>query len=182
MKERQIADPQERTEYLQKHLPYRINSMLAHDLLLWRKAKSVGRFAPSHPYHDSLVLEPIFEISLVFGRSLMHFIGIDIDRSGKFKPPSRREDDVSIKSLFPDRDYCSIDDPEIVAHKAAIVALLISANRSVAHLTSFVTTEIDQSLFPEARLAIYRLMLKHLPEMNRDKIWWYTQVEQGLSR
>jgi len=121
----------------------------------------------------------MFEISLVFTRSLMHFLGVDIDANGAFKRPSRKTNDVSIKSLFHDRDYCPLDDIELVEHKTAVVALLKSANKSVAHLTSLVTEAVDQSVFPEARMATYRLMLKHVPEINKDKIWWYTQVENA---
>jgi hypothetical protein len=180
MKEKLIVDPQEKVEYLEKHLPYRINSLLAHDLMLLRKERSVAMRAPTHPYSDSLVVEPMFEISLVFGRSLLHFLGVDSDGAGSFRHPTRRNDDVSIKSLFPDRDYCAFDDLELIKHKDAIVALLKSANKSVAHLTSLVTDDVDQSVFPEARLAVYRLMLKKVPEINREKIWWYKQVETTL--
>lgn len=54
-----------KAEYLDKHLPYRINSMLAHDLIMHRKKQQ--HFAPlkDNCYGDSTVVEPIFEVSLI---------------------------------------------------------------------------------------------------------------------
>lgn len=176
-----IEDDLIRKEYLEKHIPYRINSMLAHDLLLLRKKNTDFNDIKDKCYGDSLVVEPIFEISIIFARSLLNFIGISkrrkLDILVEFKTKS--EDDLTIKSLFPDREYCSLENKIVKDNYNAIVAILKLANKSVAHLTSTITeTQNNQlNILPSARLAVYRLVLECLPEIDKSKIWWYTQVE-----
>ena len=47
----------------------------------------------------------------------------------------------------------------------------------MAHLTTSFSNEDEHNLIHTSRLAIYKLVLKHLPEIKKDAIWWYTQVE-----
>lgn len=68
-----------RQEYLDKHLPYRINSMLSPDLITHRRNQGISAEMRVKCYEDSLVLEPSFEISIIFGRSLLNFLGITLD-------------------------------------------------------------------------------------------------------
>jgi hypothetical protein len=52
------------------------------------------------------------------------------------------------------------------------------ADKSVAHITSILTQEEEHGKLPEARKAIYDLTLKYIPEINKQKIWWHTQVDK----
>jgi ribosomal protein S15P/S13E len=171
------------TEYLKSHLPYRLNSLMAHDIILYRQKNKIDEWARSarSPYEDSLFLEPAFEISLVFGRSLMEFLGIKYDRKNdklkKLDPAKLDLDDITLKSLFPQRAFCTLQDPDLIKHEVDIAILFKVANKSVAHLTSKPSNEHEHARIPKARKAIYDLLLKYVPEMSKDKLWYHTQIE-----
>lgn len=167
-------------EYLDKHIPYRINSMLAHDLIMHRKKQSHFHPIKDNCYGDSLVVEPIFEISLIFARSLLNFIGISKqNKSDTLIPFAPKNDDLTIKSLFPSRSFCPLNDQIVIDNYAALCMIIKLSNKSVAHLTSEITETLstDHDILPHARLATYQLVVKCLPEINKQKIWWYSQVE-----
>jgi hypothetical protein len=140
-----------RQEYLNKHLPYRLNSLMAHDMMLYRKKLPEYAAIKDSCYGDSLVVEPAFEISPIFGRSLLNFLGLGLDNAN-FKINRRipRGTDYSIKNLFPERDFCPENDPIITAHNTNLATLY----------------------------KIYDLTLKYIPEINKQKIWWHTQVDK----
>ena len=168
---------QEQSDYLNKHLPYRINSLLAPDLITHRRNTDIPEEFKVRCYQDSLVLEPAFEISIIFGRALLHFLGIDYDRTSEdlkvFKP---KPDDVTIQTLFLNRPFCPLDDEMVIQHKNALCLIIKIANKSVAHLTTIVSNEQEHRQLEDARKTIYLLVLKYIPEINKNKIWWYTQV------
>lgn len=171
-------DPILKEEYLNKHLPYRINSMLAHDLIMYRKTIADFNKIKDFCYGDSTVVEPIFEISIIFGRSLLNFLGLTFNKKkNKIETIQLKNDDLTIQSLFPNRDLCTPDDPIVKENYDELCTIIKLANKSVAHLTSEIpeTKSSDHDKLPKARLAIYNLMLKYVPEMNKDKIWWTTQ-------
>jgi hypothetical protein len=173
---RTITDDNIKTEYLEKHLPYRINSMLAHDLIMHRKTLPLFAKIKDNCYGDSIVVEPIFEISIIFARTLLNFLGLTYtkDKISRFNP---KPDDITLKSLFPEREYCPLDEKIVVDNYDALTNIIKLANKSVAHLTSGVTetTSDDHDILPQARNAVYELMIKYVPEMNSQKIWWTTQ-------
>lgn len=174
-----ISDPNLKAEYLNKHLPYRINSMLAHDLIIYRKTTSHFRSIKDNCYGDSTVVEPIFEISIIFGRTLLNFLGLTLNRAkNKIDAIIPKNDDLTIQSLFPSRDFCSPTDTIVVENHDELCTIIKLANKSVAHLTSEITETRsgDHDKLPKARKAIYNLMLKYVPEMNKDNIWWTTQM------
>jgi hypothetical protein len=166
-----------KTEYLDKHLPYRINSMLAHDLILYRK--TLPNYAPIkyNCYGDSLVVEPIFEISIIFARTLLNFLGLGYKKDEGIIRHTPNKDDLTIKSLFPERDYCPLDEKIVTENYNEICTIIRLANKSVAHLTTRVsqTTSNDHNVLPKARKAVYELMIKYVPEMNTENIWWFSQ-------
>lgn len=166
-------------EYLNKHLPYRINSLLAHDLILHRKKLASYTDIKDRCYGDSLTLEPAFEISPIFGRSLLNFLGLGLNSLNNIDRKLPRGTDFTIKDLFPERDFCPIDDPIIIKNNLQLSTLITVADKSVAHLTS-VTVQQDHDKLPDARKAIYALILKYVPEINKNKIWWYTQVDNNI--
>ncbi len=173
-----VSDTILKDEYLNKHLPYRINSMLAHDLIMHRKTTAHFHSIKDNCYGDSTVVEPIFEISIIFGRSLLNFLGLTFNqKNSKIETIQPKNDDLTIQSLFPNKDFCSPDDPIVKENHDELCTIIKLANKSVAHLTSEIseTKSSDHDKLPKARLAIYNLMLKYVPEMNKDKIWWTTQ-------
>ena len=163
--------------------------MLAHDLLLYRKKQAEFGDIKGRCYGDSLVVEPLYEISLIFGRSLLNFLGIRLknDRTGITKGNLEAKeklgnhgDDINIQDLFPEKELCPLDHEIIEDNKEALIELLYWANKSVAHLTTKISlnTSEEQDLIPSARKAIYKLILDVLPEINMEKIWWHEQVEK----
>lgn len=172
-------------EYLKKHLPYRINNMLAHDLMLHRKKLDEFGKIKHSCYSDSLVVEPLFEISIIFGRSLLHFLGLGLNRKKdqiiERRPNPNFPNDLTLKSLFPEKNLCSKNDPLVQKNYKELFLLLFWADKSVAHLTSNISEaeSEEQDLMPIARKSIYQLCLKYLPELDKEKIWWYTQVEKN---
>ncbi len=173
-----ITDESLKAEYLKKHLPYRINSMLAHDLIMLRKTQKEFQERSEICYGDSTIVEPIFEISLIFGRSLLNFLGLSCSNNkiSRFNPA---KDDVTLKSLFPLRDYCPLDEQIILENHDGLCKIIKLANKSVAHLTSVTseTTPDEYDTLPSTRQAIYRLLLKYVPEITKENIQWYNQVE-----
>lgn len=133
-------------------------------------------------YGDSTVVEPIFEISIIFGRSLLNFLGVHKENSNdRIIQFSAKKDDLTIKSLFPDRDYCPLNEQLVVDNHDSLCKIIKLANKSVAHLTSVVTETLPEEpdIIPQARIVIYKLMLKYVPEINKQNIWWYTQLERS---
>lgn len=175
-----ITDQALKAQYLDKHLPYRINSMLAHDLIMRRKTQQNYSAIKEICYGDSTVVEPIFEISLIFSRCLLNFLGLHKesfnDRVIRFSP---KRDDLTIKSLFPTRDYCPLSEQLVIDNYDALCKIIKLANKSVAHLTSIIDKTLPQEhdILPQAKMTIYKLMLKYVPEMNKQNIWWFAQVE-----
>ena len=89
-----------------------------------------------------------------------------------------RDTDIAITHLFPNRGFCPLDDSIIVKYNSSLAILIRAADKAVAHMTSIRSQEEDHNKFPEARKAVYDLVLKYIPEINKDKIWWYTQISK----
>jgi hypothetical protein len=173
-------------EYLNKHLPYRINSMLSPDLIENRRNNCISEELKIRCFSDSLILEPTFEISIIFGRSLLNFLGIGNDKqNNKLIKYASQPDDVTLKSLYPNISFHPIDDEIVSKFNSNLCTIIKIANKSVAHLTCNESSPSEHTLLKDARLAIYRLMLKYVPEINKKSadgkigIWWYEQVENA---
>ncbi|OIQ70707.1 hypothetical protein GALL_476780 [mine drainage metagenome] len=169
-------------DYLEKHLPYRVNCLLAIDLIAHRRSLNISKELKSGCYQDSLVLEPAFEISIVFGRALLNFLGIgynfkentltELEKiKNKIKP-----DDFTLQKLFPMRSFCSLNDEIIVKYNIELCTLMKIADKSVAHLTTKFSNDQEHLQLEPARKAIYQLILKYVPEINKKGIWWHEQV------
>lgn len=179
-------DTDTKLEYLNRHLPYRINSLLSPDLIEHRRNMSISNELKIKCFSDSLILEPSFEISIIFGRSLLQFLEIGYDyHNNKLIEYKRKPDDFTIKSLYPNSSVNPINDEIVSQYKSNLCAIIKMANKSVAHLTSKESSPGEHALLKDARMAIYRLILKYVPDINKksekDKIgiWWYEQVENG---
>lgn len=171
-------DEKLRKAYLESHLPYRINSLLSPDLITHRREKATSKEQVER-YSDSLILEPSFEISIVFGRSLLAFLGITIDSGNNLTHITPRKDDFTIKDIYPDANFCPLNDNLVIKNKQSLTTIIRVANKSVAHLTTSFANSAEQESLASARIAIYKLMLKYVPDINKQGIWWYTQVESN---
>jgi hypothetical protein len=165
--------------YLNEHLPYIMNSLLAHDLMLHRKnTESAYDELKESCYGDSLVLNPAFEISIVFGRALLQFLGLGYEyKANRLIVFNKKADDYTIKDLFPNRSYCPLSDEIVIANGKELCTIMKIANKSVAHITTILSNGDEHELVKKARMSIYELMLKYVPEINKEKLWWYSQVE-----
>lgn len=179
-------DKNTRQDYLNRHLPYRINSMLSPDLIEHRRNNCTSKELKIRCFSDSLILEPTFEISIVFGRSLLNFLGIGNNKQNdKLVKYAGQHDDITLKSLYPNMSFNPIDDEMVTQFNSNFCTIIKIANKSVAHLSSNESSPCEQALLKDARMAIYRLMLKYVPDINKESgegkvgIWWYEQVESA---
>jgi hypothetical protein len=69
---------QEKLDYLKEHIPYRLNSLRAWDLCIAkRRSNSLEDESERGKCNwESHYLDPAFEISIIFGRSLLQFLGL----------------------------------------------------------------------------------------------------------
>jgi len=172
-----VLDSNLRQEYLDKHLPYRINSMLSPDLITHRRGTNISQEMKRNCYSDSLVLEPAFEISIIFARTLLNFLGITYDpKVMDLKKYDAKGDDLTITDIYPDKGSCPLDDELVLANKESLCVIIKVANKSVAHLTSTLSNAEEHGQLEKARHTIYQLMLKYVPDINKGGIWWYQQV------
>lgn len=150
---------------------------MAHDIILYRQRNKTDEWSrlTKSPYQDSIFLEPVFEASLVFGRGLMQFLGITFDKNSQPIMFNSKTDDVTLKS-FPGRSYCGLSDSQLMQHSADIAVLFKIANKSVAHLTSTLSNDQEHNHIPNARKAIYDLVLKYLPELPKEKLWYHNEI------
>jgi len=133
-----------RQEYLDKHLPYRVNSMLSTDLIAHRRGTKISKGIKELCYKDSLVLEPAFEISIIFGRALLQFLGIGLDaKANDLTNYQPRQTDLTIKSIYPNKDFVQLDEELVISNRASLCTIIKVANKSVAHLTSTLSNDTN---------------------------------------
>ena len=112
-------------EYIEKHLPYRINSLLSPDLITHRRLNAGEDKFKLAFYSDSLTLEPSFEISIIFGRALLHFLGIGYDFNRNILITHQpKKDDFTIKSLYPERGFCPLDDNIVKENERGLITII----------------------------------------------------------
>src|SRR5688572_22705653 len=94
---------EEKHAYLTEHLPYRLNSLRAWDLFIARRKannylQEVERLKCNW---ESEYLDPAFEISIVFGRSLIQFLGLTCRNNNLEYFVSKMGEDVQIWDILP---------------------------------------------------------------------------------
>lgn len=171
-----------------KDITYRVNSMLAWDLMVYTEQKYADfnkRRGLTSVYSNSLVLEPAFEISIVFGRQLLDFLRINYDsKLSKLEDKIElgkkqvRADDVYINFFQPNITSFPLDHPLTKENEIHLSHLLKVANKAAAHLTSAGTTQIEFESLTIAKQTIYELILHYVPALNKDLIWWSRKDDQ----
>lgn len=150
---------------------YRLNCMMDYDLYVFIQKKNNN---PNSVYATGQLLEPAFEISIVFGRQLLQFLKIT-------KPKKKDElelfcgnddDDVMIDQYYPSMTDFPINDPLALANKIHLVRLFTVANKATAHFTNKETKKEQFESLEKARKVIYELMMKYLPDLKNLDIRW----------
>lgn len=161
----------DRKKYLHDHLPYRLNSLRAWDIFEYRKRNRKISKEVKDCYEDSPVVDPAFEIAIVFGRSLLHFLGLTCNNGKLDYYVSQKKDDVQVWDVIPGKQPYPLE--KISSEEKKYLCNLIKvANKSGAHLTTKTSTkELLDSLEP-AREIIYRITLEHVDGLKKEKIWW----------
>jgi hypothetical protein len=109
----------------------------------------------------------------------MQFIGVSYEKKdGKLKNLNinSNPDDITLKSIFPNRPFCPLNDEDLKENESDIATLFRVANKSVAHLTSTLSNNGEHERLPNARKAIYNLVLKHVPEIPKKGLWYNNEV------
>lgn len=165
-------------EYLKEHLPYRLNSLRAWDIYIYRRKADKYENEPDRTrcYWEGEQLQPALEISVVFGRSLLNFLGIRRDGNGlanfqahEVKPDDR--DTVFIwtlnngKQAYP-TSWINVTDEQ------HLVNLIKIANKSTAHLTLKTSKKSELASLDHAREIIYKIMLDYVDGLDRTNLWW----------
>lgn len=171
--------PTQIKEYLEDHLPYRLNSLRVWDLYLSRrKAKNYEEEEEKLKcYWEGELLQPSLEISIVFGRSLLNFLGIKRDGAGLKNFESHEitqleKDSIFIWHVNPGKKAYPIGNIKRSEQKH-LVNLIKVANKSSAHLTIKTSTQDEQDSLVPARQIIYRIMLDYVDGLDTKTIWWY---------
>ncbi len=167
-------------EYLEKHLPYRLNSLRAYDLYLDRRSSSSKESETDRNKcnWESEYLEPAFEISTVFGRVLLHFLGIKRDNN-KLKniyQGDEKDNEVMIWDVNPSKG------PYLISNfsndeEQDLVNLIKVSNKATAHLTLNTSTKEELSSLENARSLIYNAVLNHVEGLCLKKIWWFNEKQ-----
>lgn len=165
-------------EYLSEHLPYRLNCLRAWDIYLSRRTtRSYDLESDTLKcYWKSEILAPAFEISILFGRSLLNFLGIRLkeNRLKNFTPSDlskNEEDSVYIWDINVNKDPYLINNL-LDYEQTHLVHLLSIANKSVAHLTSKNAGTVQLASLIPARQIIYRIMVNYVDGLAINKLWW----------
>ncbi|MGN0003201.1 MAG: hypothetical protein ACI35V_07190 [Sphingobacterium composti] len=154
-----------RKDFIYKHLPYRLNVLMSHDILTHPCSKPILE-------NEKIILERSLEASIVFGRLLMNFLGVTIEDKidKKFKRYGKRNTDYDIQNLG--YDYLDFNHPIFKQNENEIHTLIKYANKTVAHCTSIFPSNAEQDQFKTAKKAIYELVITHITEIDRSKLSW----------
>jgi hypothetical protein len=130
-------------------------------------------------YATGHVLDPVLEVSAVFGRQLLQFLKIKKPKSKDVLDEyvGNESDDVTIDLVYPTMTSFPLDDPLTKSNELHLVRLIKVANKATAHFTRTPTTDDEFESMKLARLVIYELVLKYVPDIDRNEIRW-TQRDQ----
>ena len=164
---------QQKLEYLKKHIPYRLNSLMAWDIYISRRTANNYEAESENKkcYWQSEFLQPAFEISIVFARGLIQFLGLGLKENQLINFHSTKDDDVQIWDVIPGKKEYSLSTLNEIEQKYLCNTLKV-ANKSSAHLTSdFSTKEEFTSLIP-ARLLVFKMVTEYVDKLDKTSLWW----------
>jgi hypothetical protein len=159
-----------------KDVKFRLDCLMSWDLFVYIQEKYKNQRSV---YATGHVLEPVFEVSAVFGRQLLQFLKIKKPKSKDILDEyiGQEDDDVTIDLLYPSMTNLPLNDHLTKSNKLHLVRLIKVANKATAHFTRTPTTNDEFESMKKARLAIYYLLLKYVPDINANEVRW-TQRDQ----
>jgi hypothetical protein len=167
----------QRLEYLNDHLPYRLNCLRAWDLYLTRrKAEKYEQEEKSLKcYWEGELLHPALEVSIVFGRSLLNFLGIARESNGLVNFESHEikdsdKDTVFIWHINPGKTSYSLNNIGST-DQVHLVNLIKVANKSVAHLTTKTSEKQELDSLIPARKVIQKIVLDYVDGLDTSTLW-----------
>lgn len=171
--------PEQQAEYLQKHIPYRLNSLMAWDIYnLRRRAKKYEEEEKDRKcYWESELLNPALEISIVFARSLIQFLGLSL-RANKLEYfVSKIEEDVQIWNVIPGKQPYPLSKLSSVEQQHLCNIIKI-ANKASAHMTTkFSSSDEFDSLIPGREL-LFKMVTEYVDNLDRTNLWWLNETKK----
>ena len=171
------VSPENRQEYLTEHIPYRLNSLRAWDLLIHRRTKTGISNDLLRCYSDSPVLDPAFEIAIVFGRGLLNFLGLTLRNDKVDYYVSDRKDDVQIWDIIVGKQPYPLSRLTI-EEKDHLCNLIKVANKASAHLTTKTSSKAELDSLIPAKAIIYKMVMVYVDNLDKSKVWWHKEVER----
>ena len=169
---------QEKFDYLNEHIPYRLNSLRAWDLYITkRRSNSYEEESDDRKCNwESHYLDPAFEISIIFGRSLLQFLGLTCRNNSLEYFVSKMGEDVQIWDVVLGKPPYPLS--ELTAYEKEHLCNIIKvANKASAHLTrKYSTTEELNSLAPGRKL-IYKMVTSYVDGLDKSKLWWELEIK-----
>jgi len=168
-----ILSHQQQADYLQKHIPYRLNLLMTWDTYVSRRRATKYEDEVKHRkcYWESEFLDPAFEISIVFARSLIQFLGLSL-RGNKLEYfVSKVDEDVQIWDVIPGKQPYPLSElnPIQQQHLCNIIKI---ANKASAHMTTkFSSSEEFESLIPGREL-LYQMVTNYVDNLDQSNLWW----------
>lgn len=179
-----ILDTNEKIQQATKDLKYRLNSMMAYDIYnhLFEKYKCINEEnGLTSIYHESHIIDPALEISIVFGRQLLDFLQIghnkatgQLDNPLIYKRNSIKPDDLFLSS-FPGITKFPLADSIVTTYDRHIKSIIKVANKASAHMTFSHTTDQEFLDIKEIKPIIFDLCLKYIPNITHDNLWWFNR-------
>jgi len=159
-----------------KDAKFRLDCLMTWDLFVYIQEKYKNERSV---YATGHVLDPVLEVSAVFGRQLLQFLKIKKPKSKDILEEyvGQESDDVTIDLLYPTMTSFPLHDPLTKKNELDLVRLIKVANKATAHFTRTPTTIEEFESMKTARLVIYELVLKYIPDINRNEVRW-TQRDQ----
>lgn len=164
-------------EYLQKHIPYRLNSLRAWDIyILRREAKKIDDEKDIQKcYFLSELLEPAFEISIIFARSLIQFLGLTFRNNQLEYFVSKNNDDVQVWDVIPGKPPYPISNLNN-KEKQLLCNVIKVANKASAHMTTKYSTNEELESLEPCRELIFNMILEHVDNVNTENLWWLNET------
>jgi hypothetical protein len=165
-------DVQQTQPYV-KDIIYRLNCLMSWDLFKYIQEKYKNERSV---YKTGQIVEPAFEVSAIFGRQLLGFLKIK-KKYGKNElielTASNNSDDLTIDSLYASEIGIFHLHELTEENKSDLINLIKVADKAIAHFTKNHTKDEEFTSLENARLVIYNLILKYVPDIKNDPDYDY---------
>lgn len=163
-----ILSPDQQKDYLEKYIPYRLNTLMAWDLYISRRQANEYKDEAKDRkcYWESEFLDPAFEISIVFARSLIQFLGLSLRNNKLEYFVSKIDEDVQIWDVIPNKQPYPLSHLNPLEQKNLCNIIKIANNASAHMTTKFSTSEEFDSLIPGRKL-LFKMVLDYVDNLDK---------------